>query len=168
MPEDEFERYLARVAQALHLTDPQRAATVAELRDHLEHRLAELVAEGADRPRAIGTALAEFGEARAFARHLSQPHQPSRRRQMMQAFFVTTAAVGLVIAAVVMTGTGEPAVESPVAPRAGTQAAAPVQLRAVRHAQIDGDAFTLNENLLFLAQSDTLIESGDGEPLPAF
>ena len=98
MPEDEFELYLTLLAKTLRLSDEQRDAIAAELRDHMAARLRELTLQGVERQDAINTALAEFGDASALAKDLTKtnPARQQQRRHLMQTSFGTIAACAAV------------------------------------------------------------------------
>ncbi len=104
MPEDEFERYLTLLARTLRLSDAQRDAIAAELRDHMEARLGELTLQGVEREEAIETALAEFGDASGLAKDLTRtnPERIRTRRHFMQTTFGTIAACAAVTFAVML------------------------------------------------------------------
>ena len=104
MPEDEFERYLTLLAKTLRLSDVQRDAIAAELRDHMEARLHELTLQGVERDQAIETALAEFGDASGLAKDLTRtnPERTRTRRHFMQTTFGTIAACAAVTFAVML------------------------------------------------------------------
>ena len=67
MSKNEFDQYLALLSGLLRLSPAQREAIASELRDHLEERLDELLAQGVSRQKAIETALEEFGDATGLA-----------------------------------------------------------------------------------------------------
>ena len=104
MPEDEFDRYLTLLAKTLRLSEAQRRAIAAELRDHMEHRLDELTAQGLPREQAIQTALDEFGDASALANNLTRnnPAQRQQRRNRLQTSFGTIAACAAITFAIVI------------------------------------------------------------------
>lgn len=93
MSEPEFESYLDALAQLLRLSRTQRSEIAAELRDHLEERLAALEAAGRSHDEACRLALAEFGDAAGLAQKLTVPHQLRRRRQVMRYSFVSATAI---------------------------------------------------------------------------
>ncbi|MBX2850807.1 MAG: hypothetical protein KTR15_03565 [Phycisphaeraceae bacterium] len=104
MPEDEFELYLTLLAKTLRLSDEQRDAIAAELRDHMENRLRELTLQGIEREQAIEAALAEFGDASALAKDLTKtdPTRTQARRHLMQTTFGTLIACAAVTFAVML------------------------------------------------------------------
>lgn len=93
MSEPEFEAYLALLAKFLRLTRGQRAEIAAELRDHLEERLAELQAQGQPRDAAIRLALDELGDAAVLAVEFTLPRQARRRRQLMRYSLLSATAI---------------------------------------------------------------------------
>ncbi|MEM6258735.1 MAG: permease prefix domain 1-containing protein [Planctomycetota bacterium] len=92
MPEDEFEIYLTLLAKTLRLSDAQRDAIAAELRDHMEARLRELTLQGVEREDAIETALAEFGDASALANDLRGAASKTTTRRIVKTSIGTLAA----------------------------------------------------------------------------
>ncbi|MCA9143099.1 MAG: STN domain-containing protein [Planctomycetaceae bacterium] len=99
MSKNEFDQYLALLSGLLRLSPAQREAIASELRDHLEERLDELLAQGVSRQKAIETALEEFGDATGLAGEFVQIFQRQRRRWMMRMTFGTA----VVIAAIALT-----------------------------------------------------------------
>ena len=63
MSEREFENYLTLVCRLLRLGAAEREATSAELRDHLEQRLAELTGRGVSRDATSGRGHTNVGFA---------------------------------------------------------------------------------------------------------
>lgn len=104
MPEDEFEIYLTLLAKTLRLSDQQRDAVAAELRDHMEARLGELTQIGHDREEAIRLALDEFGDASALANNLTltNPIRTRHRRHLMQTTIGTVLTCAAVTFAVML------------------------------------------------------------------
>ena len=98
MSEQEFELYLELLGRLMRLSPQQREAVAYELRDHLEERFAELLAQGLPRREAVVQALAEFGEAHLLAQEFSRLAQERRRRLIMRC----TLASGLVLAVVLL------------------------------------------------------------------
>jgi hypothetical protein len=92
MPEEEFEHYLSLMTRLLRLSPAQRDEVAAELRDHLEERLDDLIASGLTREAAIRATLAEFGDTNELAQHLTQASGVGKRRRIMR-FTVGTVAV---------------------------------------------------------------------------
>lgn len=101
MPDQEFERYLAILSGLLRLDPARRDEIVAELRDHLEARLDELLAEGFSRHKAIVIALEEFGDAAGLAGEFLQIFRRQRRRWVMRLTAGSVAAC-VVVALVAM------------------------------------------------------------------
>ena len=91
MSDQDFEIYLSLLAKMLKLSDKQRTAIAAELRDHLEQRTAELQAEGVERQQAIQTAIEEFGDANVLASDFTQIRKHHSRRQIMRTGIGTIA-----------------------------------------------------------------------------
>jgi hypothetical protein len=102
MPEAEFELYLGLLSRTMRLTPEQRSAVADELRDHLESRLAELMAAGQSREEAIRTALEDLGDAAALAADFRAIAIQKARRKMMRyslgAVTALTAALFIVSA----------------------------------------------------------------------
>jgi hypothetical protein len=84
MSEHEFEQFLAIFRGMLRLNPRQRDEIAAELRDHLQERLAELTAQGMSREQAAQAALEEFGDAAALAAQFVLVASQQRRRRMMK------------------------------------------------------------------------------------
>lgn len=97
MSEAEFESYLQLLGRFLHLSQVQRDAIASELRDHMEQRLEELLAQGMDRRKAIDQALEEFGDAAALSGEFRRIAQHKHRRRIMQTTFGAVAASAAVI-----------------------------------------------------------------------
>ena len=98
MSETEFDSYLSLLAKFLKLRSRQRAELADELRDHLDARLDELLAQGKSRDQAIKIALEEFGDAAVLAEDFSRIASRRTRRFVMRC----TAASAAVVAAVVL------------------------------------------------------------------
>jgi hypothetical protein len=96
MTDLEFEHYLALLGSLLRLDKRQREAIGMELRDHLEERMEELVAEGHTRASAVRIALEEFGDASGLAQKFIWLDQKKRRRWMMR--FATFSIAGSFVA----------------------------------------------------------------------
>jgi acyl-CoA reductase-like NAD-dependent aldehyde dehydrogenase len=96
MSEREFESYLQLLARMLHLSPEQRDAIAAELRDHLDSRLSELTDAGVERDQAVHQALAEFGDASAFAHDLLEPARHRCRRRLVHPTVGTLAAAAAI------------------------------------------------------------------------
>lgn len=92
MKPNEFDNYLALLSRFLRVSATQRDALGDELRDHLESRIAELVAAGTAEAEAEQQALAEFGDAASLAQQFQSVFQTYRRRWMMR--FTTFAIAG--------------------------------------------------------------------------
>lgn len=164
MPEDEFELYLTLLAKTLCLDEEQRRAIAAELRDHLEQRLDELMSMGHTRNDAICLALAEFEPPETMARVLQWPalHKPPRRL-VMQIALATVAVTTLASALVMVTSSTVPPPYQAEAP--GDPPAAQVQL--VNHSQASADQFELDQKIRFYARSEAEFTAREGkEALP--
>ncbi|HEX6987586.1 MAG TPA: trypsin-like peptidase domain-containing protein [Planctomycetaceae bacterium] len=98
MSEAEFDSYLSLLSKFLRLRSRQRAELADELRDHLETRLDELLAEGKTRDEAVRIALEELGDAAVLAEDFSRLASRRKRRFVMRC----TAASAAVVAAVVL------------------------------------------------------------------
>ncbi|MGC1275635.1 MAG: permease prefix domain 1-containing protein [Planctomycetaceae bacterium] len=98
MSQAEFDSYLSLMAKFLRLRSRQRDALADELRDHLESRLDELLAQGKTREQAVKIALEEFGDAAVLAEDFSRLASRHTRRFVMRC----TAASAVVVAAVVL------------------------------------------------------------------
>ncbi|MFZ5833621.1 MAG: permease prefix domain 1-containing protein [Planctomycetota bacterium] len=102
MNSEEFERYMHLLGTLLRIGRQQRAALSDELRSHLEERVRELTAAGAEPGKAVSTALAEFGDAAALAARFSAAYHIRQRRWIMRATIFSCACVlitiGLVMA----------------------------------------------------------------------
>jgi S1-C subfamily serine protease len=98
MSEAEFDSYLSLLSKFLRLRSRQRADLADELRDHLDSRLDELLAQGKTREQAVQVALEEFGDAAALATEFSRLASRRTRRIVMRC----TAASAAVVAAVVL------------------------------------------------------------------
>ncbi|MBA3313778.1 MAG: PDZ domain-containing protein [Planctomycetaceae bacterium] len=98
MSQAEFDSYLSLLAKFLRLRSRQRAELADELRDHLDSRLDELLAQGKSREQAIKIALEEFGDAAVLAEDFSRLASRRKRRFVMRC----TAASAAVVAAVVL------------------------------------------------------------------
>lgn len=75
MSEQQFEQYLADLADHLDLPAGDRQRIRAELRAHLEDHLQALANEGAARGEAIQQALAELGRAQGLGEQLTRVHR---------------------------------------------------------------------------------------------
>jgi hypothetical protein len=84
MTHQEFENYLALVSRLLRLNRAERDAIGLELRDHLELRVAELVAMGHVTSDATRQALEEFGDAAGLAQQFQLISRSYQRRWMMR------------------------------------------------------------------------------------
>ncbi len=97
MSEQEFEVYLKLIAKLLRLSEAQREAIADELRDHMEARLEELMAQGLDREQAIHAAVEEFGDAAGLADQFSRiTRQHTLRRRIMRTSIGALAAASLI------------------------------------------------------------------------
>ena len=95
MSERDFEIYLSLLGRFLRLSGPQRESIEAELRDHMEQRLDELLEHGLTREEAIATALDEFGDAAGLAHRFSTLAHQHRRRLIMRYSFASLCALAL-------------------------------------------------------------------------
>ena len=98
MSEAEFDSYLSLLSKFLRLRSRQRADLADELRDHLDSRLDELLAQGKSREQAVRIALEEFGDAAVLAEDFSRLASRRTRRFVMRC----TAASAAVVAAIVL------------------------------------------------------------------
>jgi hypothetical protein len=98
MSNQEFENYLRLIGKLLQLSRRQQEQIGAELQDHLESRVADLVDLGMDQQAAISQALEEFGDAAVMAKNFQTVSQLKRRRWMMR--FATFSIAGCFLAAV--------------------------------------------------------------------
>ena len=92
MSNDEFETWLSLVGRLLGLSERQRSQIGAELRDHLESRVADLLESGMDKNSAVMQAVEEFGDAAILAKNLQSVSLRNRKRWMMR--FMTLATAG--------------------------------------------------------------------------
>lgn len=100
MPEEDFELYLSLLKKFLRISAAQGESIAAELRDHLEYRLAELEARGLPREAAIREALDEFGDANELARHFTSLARTRKRRLIMRLTMSSVAVLaGLLLVA---------------------------------------------------------------------
>ena len=97
MSNDEFETWLSLVGRLLGLSERQRSQIGAELRDHLESRVADLLESGMDKNSAVMQAVEEFGDAAILAKNLQSVSLRNRKRWMMR--FMTLATAGLFLVA---------------------------------------------------------------------
>ena len=97
MPQHEFDAYLSLLSKILRLSGQQQAELSDELQDHLETRLADLIAAGRDHEEAVRLALEEFGDAAVLADRFSRLTSRQHRKFVMRC----TAASAAVVAAVV-------------------------------------------------------------------
>lgn len=84
MVEHEFEEYLAILRGLLRLRRKQCDAIADELRDHMDVRLEELLAEGVPRERAVQIALEEFGDAAGVGQAFIEVNRTNQRRWAMK------------------------------------------------------------------------------------
>ncbi len=96
MSNDEFETWLSLVGRLLGLSERQRKQIGAELRDHLESRVADLLESGMDKKTAVMQAVEEFGDAAVLAKNLQSVSLANRKRWMMRFMTLATAAMFLV------------------------------------------------------------------------
>src|SRR5262249_20223714 len=85
------------ISRFLRLSSPQREAIGAELRDHFESRLAELVSQGRSHEEAVRMALEEFGDAAGLAAQFSYITQSRRRRLIMRCTVASVAALAAAV-----------------------------------------------------------------------
>jgi hypothetical protein len=97
MPDHEFENYLTLISRFLRLSPAQREAIGAELRDHFESRLTELINTGKSHDEAVRLALAEFGDAAGLAAEFSHISQARRRRLVMRCTVASVAALAAAV-----------------------------------------------------------------------
>lgn len=95
MSNQEFENYCALIGKLLQLTREQREQISGELQDHLQMRVADLVAEGVAKQDAIAQALEEFGDAAVMAKNFQTVLNLKRRRWMMRFATISMAAAFL-------------------------------------------------------------------------
>ena len=119
MSEQEFDRYLAVLGGMLRLSRKQRESISGELRDHLEQRLDELLAEGMSHDEAVCAALEEFGDASALAERFALVTREQKRRWVMRFVASGVAASILLAMGALMIWPGD---QSPSAARALAQA----------------------------------------------
>ncbi len=96
MPEREFEIYLSVLSRLLRLNSTQKDAIADELRDHLEERLADLMASGLSRDDAIKQALDDFGDVSGLALDFTQASLTPLRRIAMRTTLAASALALLV------------------------------------------------------------------------
>ena len=103
MSEQEFDNYLTLLSGLLKLDETQRKAVAAELRDHMEERLAALRQKGFSHQEAIREALEEFGDAAGLAGELSvwvdRKAEEQKRRWIMR---LTAGSMAGVIGAILV------------------------------------------------------------------
>lgn len=92
MSEQEFESYISLISKLLRLNARQRAEIGEELRDHMELRLADLIAAGYSREEALRMAIEEFGDAAGLANEFVSISHSKRRRWMMRFATFSVAA----------------------------------------------------------------------------
>lgn len=98
MIEREFEDYLALLRGLLRLRKSQCDAIADELRDHMDARLEDLLAEGIPREKAVQIALEEFGDAAGVGQAFLELNRTNQRRMNMKvtaASLLTCTALGL-------------------------------------------------------------------------
>ncbi len=84
MSEREFENYLNLLGRLLKLSALQREQVAQELRDHMELRLDQLLAEGMSKADAVAAALDEFGDAAGLANELTRISKQRKRSMIMR------------------------------------------------------------------------------------
>jgi hypothetical protein len=98
MIEREFDDYLALLRGLLRLRKKQCDAIADELRDHMDARLEDLLAEGIPREKAVQIALEEFGDAAGVGQAFLELNRTNQRRWNMKitaASLLTCTALGL-------------------------------------------------------------------------
>jgi hypothetical protein len=101
MTPEEFQNYLGLLSRLLRLKATECKAIEAELRSHLEERLAALTAEGVEQARAVSMALAEFGDAAALAAEFTAVSRLYERRWIMR-FSIGSIAASILVAALII------------------------------------------------------------------
>ena len=96
MSNDEFDTWLSLVGRLLGLSERQRKQIGAELRDHLESRVTDLLESGMDKKLAVMQAVEEFGDAAVLAKNLQSVSLANRKRWVMRFMTLATAAMFLV------------------------------------------------------------------------
>ncbi len=96
-----FDNYLNRLQKQLRLSANRAEAITAELRDHLESQLADLVDQGHDSEQAEQQILAELGEQFELAGGFNQVSSLSRRRWLMRYSALTMVASFVAIVATI-------------------------------------------------------------------
>lgn len=120
MIEREFEDYLALLRGLLRLRKTQCDAISDELRDHMDARLEDLLAEGIPREKAVQIALEEFGDAAGVGQAFLELNRNNQRRWNMKvtaASLISCTALGL--AAMAFWPDSAPQVSNPVMAQAG-------------------------------------------------
>lgn len=98
MIEREFEDYLALLRGLLRLRKKQCDAIADELRDHMDARLEDLLAEGIPKEKAVQIALEEFGDAAGVGQAFLELNRTNQRRWNMKitaASLISCTALGL-------------------------------------------------------------------------
>ncbi len=185
MPERELEAFLDAVTRDPRLDEAERQRIAHELRDHLDERFHELIAEGTDRSAAIGTTLDELGDPRTLvAAFKLSDRREYRRHFIMKTMVATAAAVGLTASLLMLTGIpsrGQEGLADTAHPQADTATEA-------RHAALDqasvapdesptapeamalpGNvaAFSFDQDLYFHASSAATLARDDATTIPA-
>jgi hypothetical protein len=114
-----FDAYLAQLCRALSRGVGDSAAVVDELRDHLEERLAELLARGVPRDVAIQTTIDELGDAATLAAEFNTVTRDLRRRWIMRYASLSVAAAVMLLLVTMAFWPETPT--APLAPRATAQ-----------------------------------------------
>ncbi len=96
---DAIDSWLSLLTSLLEIEQGERIAIRDELESHLRERVRDLTLAGAAEADATRTAIAELGDAAAFARRYQQAIGPSKRRLIMN-----VAALSLAGAAVLFSG----------------------------------------------------------------
>lgn len=95
LPSPEFETFLDRLGTLVRLSRPQREAIRAELADHMEAQMADLVAAGRSRDEAMDVILDEFGDAAELAGQFTQIG--FRRRLIMRSAIAASLVAAVVL-----------------------------------------------------------------------
>jgi hypothetical protein len=102
-----IEEYLSRLRSHLDLPPERADEIVAEVRNHLQARAAELEAGGLSHDEAAAEAVRSFGEPDHIARELLEGNARHRRPQVLRALGAIAVSVGAGFALAVFYGTSE-------------------------------------------------------------
>ena len=103
----EIEEYLSRLRSHLDLPPERADEIVAEVRNHLQARAAELEAGGLSHDEAAAEAVRSFGEPDHIARELLEGNARHRRPQVLRALGAIAVSLGAGFALAVFYGTSE-------------------------------------------------------------